>query len=223
MRQHLSALALGLALLSCAQVAHAQHEGREPTGAAAPGPSQGELIAQAALAASHTDPAKWDWPPAASPDVRQQIIDGRYNAEELRNIFITLARSSGPTWSFNGQKSANPSLAAITAPDMIMHGRGFRGLEAFYGKNGYTGGVSDRVNKVDTLIAHGDRIYISWIIEGKHTGTLFGFPPDGKTIEVRESSMSRFKDGKLAEITDIGDDFGLYTQAGGKVSFPDKP
>jgi hypothetical protein len=35
--------------------------------------------------------------------------------------------------------------------------------------------------------------------------------------------MSRFKDGKLAEITDFGDDFALYTQAGGKVSFPDKP
>jgi predicted ester cyclase len=222
MLKKLSAVGLGLAVIFCTQAGQAQPPGRAAAPAAA-GPGQGDLIYQAAIAASHTDPAKWDWPSAATPEVRQQIVNGHYTAEELRNIFTVLARSSGPNWPNSGPKAASPSMAGITAPDMIMHGRGFRGLEAFYGSNGYTGGVSDRVNKVDTLIAHGDRVYISWLIEGRHTGKLFGFPADGKMIEVRESGMNRFKDGKLAELDDIGDDFALYTQAGGKPSFPDKP
>jgi predicted ester cyclase len=103
-----------------------------------------------------------------------------------------------------------------------MTTRGFHELEAIYGSNGY-GGIPDRINKVDIILAHGDRVFVSWIIEGHHTGKLFGFPGDGKLINVRESSITRFKDGKAVEINFIADDFALYTQAGGKVSFPDKP
>jgi hypothetical protein len=211
-----AAAAVALAL---ATVAHAQPPGRE---AGPPqSPTQGELIFQAAIAASHADPAKWDWPASASPEVRQQITEGHYTPEELRNIFTVLARSSGANWPNSGPKAASPNMDALTTPDAISHGRGFRGLEVFYGSNGY-GGVSNRVNHVDALLAHGDRVYISWVWEGQHTGKLFGFPGDGKTIHVRESSMTRFKNGKAVEIDNIGDDLAVYTQAGGKVSFPDK-
>ncbi|HTK34053.1 MAG TPA: ester cyclase [Caulobacteraceae bacterium] len=217
------ALASALALFAAAGPGQAQPPGRGAgAGSAQPGPSQGDLIAQAAIVASHTDPAKWDWPSAASADVRKGIIEGHYTPEELRNIFITLARSSGPSWPNSGPKAANPSLAVLQAPDAINHGRGFQGLEAFYGSNGY-GGIEGRVNKIDNLIAHGDRVWITWIIEGRHTGKLFGFPGTGKQIQVRESSMTRFKDGKAVELDFIGDDLALYTQAGGKISFPDKP
>jgi predicted ester cyclase len=185
-------------------------------------PTRAGQIMQAAQAASRIDPAKWDWPAAATPEVRKEIIEGGYTPEELRNIFIILARSSGDQWPSNGVRPTEPGN--MNAPGFVFHGRGFRGLEAFYGSNGYTGGVSDRVNKVDTLIAHGDRVYISWIIEGRHTGKLFGFPATGKQIQVRESGMNRFtKDGLTIEVNDIGDDLALYTQAGGKLSFPDKP
>lgn len=242
MRKTSSALALCLAAALCLQAGHGHAQpapgagrpdaaggGRGPGG---PGggprggpiihPTQGELIYQAAIVASHTDPAKWDWPSSPTPEVRQQIIDGHYDAEELRNIFTTLARESGPNWPNSGPKAASPNQSALEAPDMINHGRGFKGLEVFYGSNGY-GGISDRVNKVDTLIAKGDRVFFSWIVEGRHTGTLFGFPGDGKTIDVRESNMTRYKDGKAVEMTFTGDDLALYTQAGGKISFPDKP
>lgn len=217
-------LALALAIVAGAGVGAVQAQPPAARGGAnQAGPSQGQVIYQAALAASKVDPAQWDWPSSASLGVRKEIIEGHYSPEELRNIYATLARSSGPTWRGSGPPAANPSMAGLIAPDLIMHGRGFQGLEAFYGSNGYGGGVSDRVNKIDTLIAHGDRIYISWIIEGRHTGKLFGFPADGKTIHVRESAMTRYEDGKMVEIDDIGDDLALYTQAGGKLSFPDKP
>jgi hypothetical protein len=208
-----------LAALALATAADAQppERGAEPPKS----PTQGELIFQAAIAASHTDPAKWDWPSAASPEVRRQIVEGRYSPEELRNIFTMLARSSGPTWPNSGQKAASPNMDVLTAPDAVTHGRGFKGLEVFYGANGY-GGVSERVNKVDTLIAHGDRVYISWVWDGRHTGKLFGFPGDGKTIQVRESNLTQFRDGKAVDVDLHGDDLALYTQAGGKISFPDK-
>lgn len=222
MRGFVTALTLSLTLALGAVASQAGAQGRPRAEAGGPGPSQGELIYKAAIAASHTDPAKWDWPSAASERVRKEIVEGQYSPEELRNIFTTLARSSGPHWPNSGPQAGNPSMGEITAPDFVMHGRGFAGLEAFYGSNGY-GGVSDRVNKVDTLLAHGDSIFISWIIEGHHTGKLFGFPGDGKLLDVRESSMTRFKDGKAVEMHDVGDDLALYTQAGGKISFPDKP
>jgi hypothetical protein len=191
--------------------------------ASAPGPSRADVILQDAVEASHMDPAKWDWPPSASPEVRQQIIDGHYTTEELRNIYTALAaRYRGPLWPTHGIKPANPSQTGLEQPNFIMHGRGFGGLEQFYGSNGY-GGVSDRIDKIDTLIAHGDRVYVSWMITGTHTGKTFGFPGDGKPYNVRESSLTTYKDGKMAEATYIGDDFALYTQAGGKISFPDKP
>ena len=190
---------------------------------ASAGPSQGDLIFQAAQVASRTDPAKWDWPAGATPEVRQGVIDGRYTPEELRNIYSILAEFSGDRWPSGGPRAANPSTDSLRAPGAVFHGRGFRGLEAFYGSNGYTGGVSGRVNRIDTLIAHGDQVLISWIIDGVHTGKLFGFPGDGKRLNVRETSIARFKDGKVVDSNSMGDDFALYTQAGGKVSFPDKP
>jgi predicted ester cyclase len=208
-------LFLATAFFFCAEIGQSNAQ-------ALTGPTQGDLILRAAETASHTDPAKWDWPVAASDDVRKSVIEGHYSAEELRNIFTTLARASGDRWPNDGTKAARASMESLNAPGFVPRARGFHELEAFYGSNGY-GGISDRVNKVDTILAHGDRVFVSWIIEGHHTGTLFGFPGDGKLINVRESSITRFKDGKVLEINFIADDFALYTQAGGKVSFPDKP
>ncbi|HTK34052.1 MAG TPA: ester cyclase [Caulobacteraceae bacterium] len=224
MRRTSSALFCALALALGAGVGLAEAAPAAP----APGVvTQGDLIMQAAVAASHTDPAKWDWPPIASPKVRKEIAEGHYSPEELRNIFTILASFSGNRWPTQGPKAQDPSTAKLRAPDAIAHGRGFRGLEVFYGSNGYAGGpdgsIGDRVNNVDTVIAHGDQVLISWIIEGHHTGKLFGFPGDGKPMHVRETSVQRFKDGRAVETNAIGDDLALYTQAGGKISFPDKP
>jgi len=221
MRRPATALIAATALVFCAAAAPpdaAPGSARAPA-AASKGPTVADLITQAAIVASRTDPAKWDWPAAASPEVRKQIAEGGYNQEELRNIFITLARSSGPSWPNSGPRPAE--AGSLNAPNAVFVGRGFRGLEAFYGSNGY-GGVEGRVNKVDTLIAHGDTVFISWIIDGRHTGKLFGFPGTGKQLNVRESSITRYKDGLVTYANPIGDDLALYTQAGGKISFPDK-
>jgi predicted ester cyclase len=222
MRRLKAALLVATALVFCVDaVAIAAPAPAAPGAPAAQaGPTRADLIKQAALAASRMDPAKWDWPAAASPEVRKQIIEGGYTQEELRNIYTTLARSSGDLWPTSGPKPTGPGN--LNAPGSVFVGRGFRGLEQFYGSNGY-GGIEDRVNKVDSLIAKGDRVWISWIIEGRHTGTLFGFPGTGKTIRVRENSMTHYKDGLITLADPIGDDLGLYTQAGGKLSFPDKP
>lgn len=189
--------------------------------AAAPTTSRGELIFRAALAASRTDPAKWDWPSSASAEVRKQIIEGNYTQEEKRNIFTSLAQRVGSDWPGSGLSAASADTSALMTPGAMLHGRGFRGLEVYYGGNGY-GGISDRVDKVDGLIAHGDRVWINWVIEGRHTGTLFGFAGTGKMLEVPEYSLVRYKDGKVIEHGYIGDDMALYSQAGGKVVLPGK-
>jgi len=151
----------------------------------------------------------------------QQIIAGHYSRAELGNIYMVLARASGDLWPSSGPQPANRNMDVLNWPGAVFHGNGFKGVEASFGSNGY-GGISGRVNKVDTLIAHGDRVYISWIIDGRHTGKLFGFPGDGKQMTVRESTMLRLTRGRIVEGDYNGDDLALYTQAGGKISFPDK-
>lgn len=221
--------------------------GAAPT-APRPQPSdKAALIIAAAEKAAKTDPKGWDWPPAASdPAVRASILAAGNTAEERRNLFAVLAMQSGRRWPVNGATSAPPPAPAarpasssaeaariattgnllgapsLFAPGGISHGRGFRGLEKFYGANGYhNDSLSDRINAVDTIIAKGDRVWVSWIIEGRHTGELFGFPGTGKPIKVRESAMIRFKDGRIVESDYLGDDLALYLQAGGTLEFPD--
>lgn len=170
-------------------------------------------IAASTAAIEGAQGADWVWPTSASnPEVRKSIIETHYTAEETQNIrtvlefLSTTKRVSNPIW---------------WAPNYKSQGRGFRGLEEFYGSNGYSEeAVSDRTDHVEDIIAKDDRVWVTWMIEGHHTGKLFGFPASGKLVRFRESAVLRFRDGKITEANFRGDDLALYTQAGGKLEFP---
>lgn len=209
---------------------------------------KGAVILVEARKAAATNPASWEWPSVADAGaIRDQIIAARPNAEERRNLFTVLAMQSGRRWPAPGSSAAKAlaapaavqakpgqvrtvartgnllGAASLFAPGSISRGRGFRGLEAVFGANGYLpDSLTGRVNRLDSIIAHGDRVWFSWIIEARHTGTLFGFKGDGRPVTVRESAWVRFnKSGQIVESDYYADDLALYLAAGGKVSFPD--
>lgn len=106
-------------------------------------------------------------------------------------------------------------------PDVIFHGRSFRQLEQAFGGNGYSdASIPDRTNRVVGIIAKGDRVWVTWMIEGHHGAPIFGYPGSGKPISIRETAMLRFREGRIAEIDMLGDELGLYLQAGGALRFP---
>jgi SnoaL-like polyketide cyclase len=171
--------------------------------------------------ASRLNPQTWTWPSSASdPQVRESIINGRYTQEELRNIRIQLEALSMPP-IIDAAHPADAPILIGPPPGVKFKGRGFRGLEAPFGGQGYLyGSIPDRTNVIQSILAKGDRVWVDWLIKGHQGGTMFGFPPSGKALEVREIAMLRYRDGVLIEADYWGDDLGLYRQLGGQVTFP---
>jgi hypothetical protein len=165
-------------------------------------------------ASADTNMGSWKWPAAAAePALRASIVNGHYTAEELANIHIVLEflstqkRGSNPGWWTADSKS---------------HGGGFRLLETLYGGHDWgETAIVDRSSNVDDIIAKGDRVWVTWIIRGHHTNPILGFPPSGELIQVRDTALIRLRDQKISEIEFRGDELALYTQAGGKLKFPE--
>jgi predicted ester cyclase len=174
------------------------------------------------------NPAEWQWPSVVKDDsVRQSIINGGYSQQELRNIRTELAILEGISVRRVAPVSGGPPPAGAAAgsgrwppyfaSDIRFSGRAMRNLEKLFGgSNEIDRGIPDRTNRVVGIIAKGDRVWITWMIEGHHTGSMFGLPPTGKALQAREISMLRFKDDKIAELDMMADELGLYIQAGGK-------
>lgn len=168
----------------------------------------------APAAVASPDPASWAWPSsAADPAVRKSIIEGRYTVEELKNLRTML--------DFLSTRDRGASSVQWYAPGYKSKGRGFRGLEQFFGSNGYaSSGIPDREDHIEYIMAKDDRVWVTWFIEGHHNGLLFGFPGTGKLVKIRETAIVRLRDGMIVEADFLGDDLALYTQVGGRLQFP---
>ena len=53
-----------------------------------------------------------------------------------------------------------------------------------------------------------------WQFKGKHTGTFFGIPATGKSVDVIGSTIVTMKDGKIAEEQDFMDNMVFMQQLG---------
>jgi len=80
---------------------------------------------------------------------------------------------------------------------------------------GYTAAsIPDRVDRIVDILAHGDRVWLAWLIEGTHQGPLYGIAPTGKRLSVLETGHFRIRDGLLAEAWFFVDEFALVSQLG---------
>jgi steroid delta-isomerase-like uncharacterized protein len=67
---------------------------------------------------------------------------------------------------------------------------------------------------VEQQFADADMVATRWTARGTHEGELMGFPPSGRRVTVSGLTISRFKDGKIAEEYQNWDVFGLMQQIG---------
>ena len=70
-----------------------------------------------------------------------------------------------------------------------------------------------RLTSEDT-IAHGDRVVIRWTQRGTHEGEFLGVSPTGKAVTISGIDLFRIQDGKIAELWQMTDQFGLMHQLG---------
>ena len=75
-------------------------------------------------------------------------------------------------------------------------------------------GFPDLTTCIEDMFSANDKIVTRLVWRGTHTGSYGIVEPTGKPAEVRDFAVWRFKDGKVAEISTMQDQFSLLKQIG---------
>ncbi len=107
-------------------------------------------------------------------------------------------------------------LDSAYTDDAVLHTvpevKGKVNAKAYY--SNYVTGFSERQFIVKEMFADGDKLVKHWQFKGKHTGTFFGIPATGKTVDVSGCTIAKMKDGKIAEEQDFMDNMVFMQQLG---------
>ena len=79
----------------------------------------------------------------------------------------------------------------------------------------YLDGFPDLHISIDQLLAFGDKVVGVFTFTGTHDGHLFGVPPTGRTISVRQIAIYRLENGRVVDEWEVSDQQGLMRQIGG--------
>ncbi len=72
----------------------------------------------------------------------------------------------------------------------------------------------DYREQIDELIVADDLVTVILTIRGTQTGPMGDLPATGKSVEFRDVSIIRVRDGKIVEQRGLSDHFGIYQQLG---------
>jgi len=75
-------------------------------------------------------------------------------------------------------------------------------------------GFPDLTTSIQDMVVSGDKLAISLIWRGTHTGDYGGAAATGKPVEVRDIAIWHFCDGKVTEIQTLQDQFAILKQIG---------
>ncbi len=75
-------------------------------------------------------------------------------------------------------------------------------------------GFPDVTTSIEDMFVSGDKLAVTLIWRGTHTGPYGGVAATGKPVEVRDTAIWHFRDGKVTEILTIQDQFGILKQIG---------
>ena len=75
-------------------------------------------------------------------------------------------------------------------------------------------GLPDYAERIELLVADGDRVVVELNITGTHDGPMMGLPPTGKKISFRDVTILRLKDGKIVEQRGLTDYLSIMMQLG---------
>jgi predicted ester cyclase len=75
-------------------------------------------------------------------------------------------------------------------------------------------GFPDLTTSIQDMFVAGDKLAVTLIWRGTHTGPYGGVAATGQPVEVRDTAIWHFRDGKVTEILTLQDQFGLLKQIG---------
>jgi len=119
-------------------------------------------------------------------------------------------------WEVAVNEGRTNILDSAYTDDAVLHTvpevKGKANCKTYY--ENYVTGFSDRQFIVKEIFADGDKLVKYWQFKGKHTGSFFGIPATGKTVDVLGVTIAKMKDGKIAEEQDFMDNMVLMQQLG---------
>jgi predicted ester cyclase len=75
-------------------------------------------------------------------------------------------------------------------------------------------GFPDLTTTIEDIFVSGDKLAVTLMWRGTHTGDYGGVAATGKRVEVRDTAIWHFVDGKVSEILTLQDQFGFLRQIG---------
>lgn len=75
-------------------------------------------------------------------------------------------------------------------------------------------GFPDLTTSIEDMFVSGDKLAITLIWRGTHAGDYGGVGATGQPVEVRDTAIWHFQDGKVTEVLTLQDQFGLLKQIG---------
>ena len=105
-----------------------------------------------------------------------------------------------------------PNYVYHGPPAMPIQGTGPESLKQLLTM--FRAAIPDFHCTVEDMIAEGDKVATRYTIRGTHTGEAMGIKPTGNRVEMKALVISRFKDGKEAEVWGLGDLLTMYQQLG---------
>jgi len=107
----------------------------------------------------------------------------------------------------------------LVAPDCVRHD--LRAGEIAPGAEGqkaapdmFRNAFSDTKLEVEALVAEDDLVAARWTITGTHTGPWAGVAATGRQVRFSGVNFYRVANGKIVELWNLRDDFGLQEQLG---------
>jgi len=75
-------------------------------------------------------------------------------------------------------------------------------------------GFPDFHFQIEDLIVQGNKVVLRIPFTGTHQGRFWGLEPTGRKISVTETLILRIEDGKIAEMWEDYDEYGMRIQLG---------
>ena len=75
-------------------------------------------------------------------------------------------------------------------------------------------GFPDLTTSIEDMFVSGDKLAVTLMWRGTHTGDYGGIAATGKRVEVRDTAIWHFQGGKVVEILTLQDQFGILKQVG---------
>ena len=106
----------------------------------------------------------------------------------------------------------------IIAPNWVNHDPSMPPLQGIEGFKQLTMGFRSAFpgfqTEIEDILAEGDKVAARFRLRGTNSGSLWGMPPTGKTVDVTATGIFRVLDGKVTDNWVNMDALGLMQQLG---------